>query len=169
MLTRKDLKISTEALLELGVSGAGVSFRLGACIGFSRGWSFSAKVDRVEGVGASARYDREASIVPPRPVGGDVGDGMFGGGKMGDVLCPEPLTAARWDEESTARSAALVGSSVCSTRERSWVVWRWVGELFLGMDPSASFLVENWRRRPPVDWLDEGVGAGGDSVDVSKA
>jgi hypothetical protein len=54
------------------------------------------------------------------PVGGEVGDGIFGEGNEGDCELPAvPFTAARWDEERTALSAALEGSSVCSTIDRS--------------------------------------------------
>src|SRR3569833_3122454 len=97
-------------------------------------------------------------------VGGDVGDGMFGEG-YGDVLegWPDPFMAARCDDDSTALSAALEGSKVCSTIIRSCVVCRWVGDVVLGVVPSMIFLVEYCLLRGfgPVD---DGVGAGGDIV-----
>lgn len=71
--------------------------------------------------------------------------------------------AARWLELITARSAALLGSKVCST-DRSYVLWRWVGDWLLGGWPRTSRLVERVRFSPPLGWLDGGVGAGGDTV-----
>lgn len=76
-------------------------------------------MDRVDGVGWSPRYDRDASVVPPIDVGGDVGDGILEEGYDGDtVLELEPLTAAKCDDDRTALSAALDGSSVCSMIDR---------------------------------------------------
>jgi hypothetical protein len=64
-------------------------------------------------------------VVPDKTVGGDVGDGMFGEGYDGDVELPEvPFIAAKCADDRTACSAALVGSSVCSTKERLWLVCR---------------------------------------------
>src|SRR5438876_1552701 len=124
MLTRNDLKISTDALLALGVSGGtcGVCILRGALTVFSRELyrSSSANVVRVDGVGWSPRYDRDASVVPVIDVGGEVGDGIFGEGYDGDtVLELDPFTAARCDDDSTALSAALAGSSVCTMIDRS--------------------------------------------------
>lgn len=84
MLTRKDLKISTDALLP-GVSGAGVGFRRGAVCRSrdepAKLCSLSENVVLPEGVGCwSERYEREASVVPFEDMGGDVGDGMLGDG-----------------------------------------------------------------------------------------
>lgn len=111
----------------------------------------------------SPRYDRDASVVPVMWVGGDVGEGMFGEGYEGDADCPAfPFMAARWDDDMTARSAALVGSRVCSAIVLSWVAW--VGEAFFGVVPMTIFLVEYWRFMAPADWLAGGVGAGGGMV-----
>jgi hypothetical protein len=88
MLTRKDLKISTEAFeFPDGVSSAaGVGARRDVGAGFMlsrvlydeyESFSFWLKVDRPEGV-KSDRYDREASVEPLKVFGGEVGDGMFG-------------------------------------------------------------------------------------------
>lgn len=81
--------------------------------------------------------------------------------------------AARWEDERTARSAALAGSKVCSTSGLSCVTWRCVGdEAFLGVaPPSMIFLVDHVLFIPPLelcdDWTEEGVGAGGDSIEGS--
>jgi len=98
-------------------------------------------------------------------VGGEVGEGMFGDGYDGDTeLDIEPFKAERCEDDSTALSAALAGSSVCSTIERSWAVWRCDGEVVFGAGPSIIFLVEYCRFRllggPAVD----GVGTGGGIV-----
>lgn len=51
MLTRNDLKISTEAELDPGVSGAGVCIRRGACALLESYGSLFGNVERVDGVG----------------------------------------------------------------------------------------------------------------------
>jgi hypothetical protein len=85
------------------------------------------------------------------PVGGEVGDGMFGEGYEGDEELPGfPFIAARWDEERTALSAALEGSRVCSTMDRSWLVCKWVGDVALGVVPSIILLVEYVRFKPAL-------------------
>jgi len=158
------LNISTDALLLLGVSGAGVCPLRGAT-GFSREayWS-SANVDRDDGVVWSARYDREARVVPPMVVGGDVGDGMFGEYDGDETVWPFPFMAARCDEERTALSAALAGSNVCSIIDRSWLGC--VGEVaFCAGPPSAIFLVEYCRFRAALDGpAVDGVAAGGEMI-----
>lgn len=90
-----------------------------------------------------------------------MGDGWFGEGYPGDVDGWEPpLIAARCEDERTARSAALAGSRACSISDLSWLGCIYVGEAFFWLSKN-SFLVENFRDRPP-DWLDEGVCAGGE-------
>lgn len=43
-----------------------------------------------------------------------------------------------------------------------------MGDAFFGVDSRNSFFVENFRDSPPPDWVDDGVGAGGEIVfDVS--
>jgi hypothetical protein len=39
-----------------------------------------------------------------------------------------------------------------------------VGDTFLGVDSKKSFFVENFLDKPPPDWVEEGVGAGGEMV-----
>lgn len=82
MLTLKLLKISTDALLGFGVSGAGVCIRRGAPVLLSRLYmcSLSGNVDRDDDGGCvgSERYERDWSVGPVKLVGGDVGDGIFG-------------------------------------------------------------------------------------------
>jgi hypothetical protein len=100
-------------------------------------------------------------------LGGDVGEGMFGEGYEGDVAFepPAPFMAARCDEDSTALSAALDGSSPCSTTPRSWLVCKCDGDVFFGVVPSMIFLVEYCRFIPPPDWPPaDDEGAGGDIV-----
>lgn len=123
MLTRKDLKISTDGAddPEEGGSRAGVGARRedGGKV-LSRefqelcgSFSFCGKTDLPEGVTCSPRYERDASCPVPR-VGGEVGEGIFGEGWPGEVAGCEPFIALRLDEESTARSAALAGSKAVS-------------------------------------------------------
>jgi hypothetical protein len=86
------------------------------------------------------------------PVGGEVGEGMFGEGYDGDdALPPDPFMAAKCDDDITALSAALDGSRVCSTIDRSWFVCRCVGDVALGVVPSMIFLVEYCRFSPAAD------------------
>ena len=92
-----------------------------------------------------------------------MGEGMFGEGYDGDTEL-EPFMF-RWGVERTALSAALAGSRVCSTMERSCAVWRCDGEVVFGAGPSMIFLVEYWRFRfAPGGPVVEGVGAGGGMV-----
>lgn len=82
---------------------------------------------------------------------------------MGDVAPCVPFMAARCVEESTARSAALEGSSVVSAIDLSCVVC--VGEAFLGVAPIRILLCEYWRfTLLPVEAADGGVEAGGDML-----
>lgn len=88
----------------------------------------------------------------------------MGEGWPGDNDCEPLFMALRCEEDRTARSAALAGSSGCSIKDLSWPDCRLnVGEAFLGVDSRKSFFVENFRESPP-DWLEDGVGAGGDIV-----
>jgi len=72
--------------------------------------------------------------------------------------------AARWDDDRTALSAAFVGSNACSIKDLSCVVGRYVGEAFFGVESRNSFLVENFLDNPELEFMDEGVGAGGEMV-----
>lgn len=94
-------------------------------------------------------------------VGGEVGDGIFGEEYEGEgAPWPPPFMAARWDEDKTARSAALAGSSVVSAIVLSCVGC--VGDAFLGVVPMRILRVEYWRLTDPMDERGGGVGAGGD-------
>ena len=72
--------------------------------------------------------------------------------------------AARCEEDRTALSAALAGSSACSISDLSCVVGRYVGDEFFGVESRNSFLVENFRLRGLFEFIEDGVGAGGDIV-----
>lgn len=79
---------------------------------------------------------------------GDVGEGMFGW--LGDVVCWEPplMEAVRWEEAATAAAegSRLEPSAIGFPSGMDWD--RWVGELFFGIAPRKSLLVENLRDKP---------------------
>lgn len=85
---------------------------------------------------------------------------MFGEGCADDDW-PEPFIAARCDDDMTALSAALEGSSVCSAMDLSWATW--VGEAFFGVAPMRILRCEYCRFTPGPE-PGGGVGAGGDIV-----
>lgn len=81
---------------------------------------------------------------------GDVGDGMFGW--LGDVVGWEPplMEAVRWEEAATAAAegSRFEPSAMGFPSGMDWDMW--VGELFFGIEPRKSLLVENLRDNPPL-------------------
>lgn len=81
---------------------------------------------------------------------GEVGDGIFGW--LGDVAgCEPPLSeAVRCEEAATAAAegSRFEASAMGFPSGIDWGIC--VGELFFGVEPRNSLLVENLRDKPPL-------------------